>query len=721
MTSATTDRRIGLTADKGYKVPVTAATTANITLEGEQTIDGVAVLAVNAAGYADRVLVKDQTDPIENGIWDVNTGPWTRSLDANTTQDLAKGSQVFVAGGSQYQQIFSVTTSAPINPGVTAINFTNVFIFDSDAINVDQFGAIGDGNSAHAQTNAEAFYSASQALQAIGGGKLTFTPGANYVVGWQIFAGVFGMGYSYQMQKMIEIEGCTNPVIIDGNGAKITVAPGLNYGSFNPVTGAPYDSVGNTNVDYAANLGYVIKLTNNRNVLVRSLEIDGNVNNQVIGGRWGDLGIQINAYSILADTNDQLVLEDLYVHHNALDGFSVDYDGLTTSTLQVYPVTFLNCRSLYNTRQGLSWIGGNFLTATNCDFSYTGQHGAFAYSPPGSGVDIEPENSICSNSTWTNCVFNANSGPGMISDNGGAGTSFNHKFIDCLFIGTIQYSMWAEANDMVFTNCKIVGSFPRGSGTPFGTVFNSCVLSMTATDSPSGTIYGTFIDLGGGSPATFNECIFTADSTHRLITGNGDVNYRNCSMTQVSADAASTSGNWYGDNTVTTNGTITVGANYGQLLLNGVQQPSLPRRLAYELFYANDGASGLAPRRVYYYDLLPAAALSTPIKICDTIFNTAPASSGFYGWVCIGSGVTGRTGSISAASNNLTISSGAGIADGDYVSVAGAGPAGAALLRTVSSGGGTTTLVLSGAAASTTVSGAAITHYGTWSTFGAIT
>ncbi|GAH59053.1 unnamed protein product, partial [marine sediment metagenome] len=41
---------------------VAVATTETITLSGEQTIDGILT-------SEDRVLVKDQTDPTENGIY----------------------------------------------------------------------------------------------------------------------------------------------------------------------------------------------------------------------------------------------------------------------------------------------------------------------------------------------------------------------------------------------------------------------------------------------------------------------------------------------------------------------------------------------------------------------------------------------------------------------------------------------------------------------------
>lgn len=76
-----------------WKASVNAATTANIALTGTQTIDGVGVVAGN------RVLVKNQTDPIENGIWVVSAGAWTRSTDADTDAEI-NGMVTFISAGT---------------------------------------------------------------------------------------------------------------------------------------------------------------------------------------------------------------------------------------------------------------------------------------------------------------------------------------------------------------------------------------------------------------------------------------------------------------------------------------------------------------------------------------------------------------------------------------------------------------------------------------------
>ena len=74
------------------KAAVLVATTANITLSGEQTIDGFTT-------SSSRVLVKNQSLSQNNGIYVSSSGAWTRSADANTWNQLISA-YVFVEQGT---------------------------------------------------------------------------------------------------------------------------------------------------------------------------------------------------------------------------------------------------------------------------------------------------------------------------------------------------------------------------------------------------------------------------------------------------------------------------------------------------------------------------------------------------------------------------------------------------------------------------------------------
>ena len=106
--------RLGLDVKDSVRV----ATTANITLSGTQAIDGVNVVA------GDRVLVKDQSTALQNGIYVVAVGSWTRASDANLSSEVTPGLFVFVEEGTANDNTgWVLSTNAPITLDTTALAF----------------------------------------------------------------------------------------------------------------------------------------------------------------------------------------------------------------------------------------------------------------------------------------------------------------------------------------------------------------------------------------------------------------------------------------------------------------------------------------------------------------------------------------------------------------------------------------------------------------------
>lgn len=107
---AVTDLTAAITAateSKAWKDPVKAASVgANITLSGTQTIDGVALVA------GDRVLIKDQTNHAQDGIYVVAAGAWSRAADANTAAEHTNATVLVLAGtqnaGDTYTQTATI-------------------------------------------------------------------------------------------------------------------------------------------------------------------------------------------------------------------------------------------------------------------------------------------------------------------------------------------------------------------------------------------------------------------------------------------------------------------------------------------------------------------------------------------------------------------------------------------------------------------------------------
>jgi hypothetical protein len=114
-------------ATKGYvdalaqgidaKASVVAATTANITLSGAQTIDGISIVA------GDRVLVKDQSTASANGIYLCATGSWTRTTDADTYAELVAAFTFVEKGTTNADSGFICTIDAGGTLGSTSITW----------------------------------------------------------------------------------------------------------------------------------------------------------------------------------------------------------------------------------------------------------------------------------------------------------------------------------------------------------------------------------------------------------------------------------------------------------------------------------------------------------------------------------------------------------------------------------------------------------------------
>jgi nitrous oxidase accessory protein NosD len=134
MPATATDRLNNLTTSVAVKAPVRTISTANLTLSGLQTVGGVTVVE------GDRVLVKNQTDTADNGIYVASTSAWQRSEDFDGNRDVAYGTLVVAALDNGEGLVYQVTSTNPVVIGTSAITFR----------------AFTDPNRIYEQTEAEA-------------------------------------------------------------------------------------------------------------------------------------------------------------------------------------------------------------------------------------------------------------------------------------------------------------------------------------------------------------------------------------------------------------------------------------------------------------------------------------------------------------------------------------------------------------------------------------
>ena len=107
-----------LAAGLSWKQPVAVATLTAITLSGLQVIDGYTTLV------GDRVLVKNQGNAADNGIYIAASGAWTRSSDADSWNEFVSAI-TFVNYGTQKGSAWYCSAQPGGTLGVTAINWSN--------------------------------------------------------------------------------------------------------------------------------------------------------------------------------------------------------------------------------------------------------------------------------------------------------------------------------------------------------------------------------------------------------------------------------------------------------------------------------------------------------------------------------------------------------------------------------------------------------------------
>lgn len=113
----------GLIQGLSWKQAVRAASTANVSVSSApSSLDGVTLVA------GDRVLLKNQTTPAENGIytWNGVSVAMTRTPDADAAAELANASVSVTEGTTLADTQWVQTTNLPITLNTTALAFVQL-------------------------------------------------------------------------------------------------------------------------------------------------------------------------------------------------------------------------------------------------------------------------------------------------------------------------------------------------------------------------------------------------------------------------------------------------------------------------------------------------------------------------------------------------------------------------------------------------------------------
>jgi hypothetical protein len=359
-------------------------------------------------------------------------------------------------------------------------------------LNVKDFGAKGDGIS----DDYNALIAASGAINKNGGGTLFFPRGTYYI-----------KPYNTQQKKYPNIEfiNC-NGVNVIGDHAVISV-----NGNFKRTKDFEAGTHGNGN----SYINEVIPLlfTNCKNVHVEGFEINGNVNLMTRDAHLAEG----RAHLILLNGCEQVILNNLYLHHAQSDGVYITGKDKPTINVKMYDVVSSN-----NARQGMSITGLTGGEFTNCRFTNTGEtQGSYGYHAPSAGVDIEPrtyKDYKTGNIVFNKCTFDNNIG------------------------GQFICTSPSNTSNIVLKNCSIISNAKSSKYTMIlsavGVVVDSCTI-----DCMNGDIYAK--GKASGSSVNILNCTIKSNFSGIRAISSEDVDTLNVNNNKLICTAVSTGKAYY--------------------------------------------------------------------------------------------------------------------------------------------------------------------------------
>ncbi|HEX4800882.1 MAG TPA: hypothetical protein VFU91_06850 [Sphingomicrobium sp.] len=429
----------------------------------------------------------------------------------------------------------------------------------------EQFGARGDG----AANDTAAFQRLAAEVNRRGGGTISLRSGRTYVVGGQNLRKEAGGWFA---EPILNLSGLHSALKILGNGARLRAQPGLRYGTFDVETGEPvhHPLPYVKRVDLAEAYGGMIWVRDcHEPVEIRDVELDGNVQQLRIGGKFGDAGWQIPAIGLRLQRNlGPEVVHNVYTHHHALDGAmfigSPGRSGRGTITHFV---------ARYNGRQGASVTAGHGYDFADCEFSHSAR--LAVKSAPAAGVDIEAESGRIRDLTFARCSFVDNGGCGLLADSGPSQVA---RFTDCRFIGTTNWSAWPKKPSFSFNGCTFVGAVvhPYPDADPGQAAhFVDCTFTDDPRLSPTGKVFvgpGPIVNLAESDNVLFDHCTFRCVAAGQLPWSWKAI-YRDCLLSQTSSKGATPKGRFRGRTTISGPVDLNGSVVEGTLIVNGRPMP----------------------------------------------------------------------------------------------------------------------------------------------------
>jgi len=458
-----------------WKQPVLCATTANITLSGLQTLDGITVVA------GDRVLVKNQGTASQNGIYLASATAWSRAPDADVWTDLISA-LVFVETGSTLAGSAWYCSAQPGGTlGTTAVNWSNFSVAATYTAGTGLTLASYQFSITNTGVSAGAYGSASKTLTATvnAQGQLTVLAATDIAIANTQVSGLGTM--STQAASSVAITGGTiNGVTIGGTTAGAVTAT-LFTGPATGLTGTA------TSLSIGGNAATATSATTATNLA---------------GGATGSLPYQTSSgtTTLLAASTDGYVLRLA----SGVPAWSADYTGTVTSVSGTGTVSGISLSGTV-TSSGSLTLGGTL------DLS----------SPPaigGTTANTITGTTITASTKFVGTNFDASgsgggnlrtaSGSSVLQWGGGGGVNLTLDGAFNMNPANATISIAPTGTGTLTVNPATAGTMNNmaiGGTTPLAGAFTT--LSATSTVSVNGSVGSSgqvLTSAGAGSPAVWS-------------------------------------------------------------------------------------------------------------------------------------------------------------------------------------------------------------------------
>jgi hypothetical protein len=487
-----------------WKQPVLCATTANITLSGLQTLDGITVVA------GDRVLVKNQGTQSQNGIYLASATAWSRAPDADVWTDLISA-LVFVETGSTLAGSAWYCSAQPGGTlGTTAVNWSNFSVAATYTAGTGLTLASYQFSITNTGVSAGAYGSASKTLTATvnAQGQLTVLAATDIAIANTQVSGLGTM--STQAASSVAITGGTiNGVTIGGTTAGAVTAT-LFTGPATGLTGTA------TSLSIGGNAATATSATTATNLA---------------GGATGSLPYQTSSgtTTLLAASTDGYVLRLA----SGVPAWSADYTGTVTSVSGTGTVSGISLSGTV-TSSGSLTLGGTL------DLS----------SPPaigGTTANTITGTTITASTKFVGTNFDASgsgggnlrtaSGSSVLQWGGGGGVNLTLDGAFNMNPANATISIAPTGTGTLTVNPATAGTMNNmaiGGTTPLAGAFTT--LSATSTVSANGSVGSSgqvLTSAGAGSPA-----VWSTPTAYATVTDDTTTN-----ATRYPLFAAVTTGN----------------------------------------------------------------------------------------------------------------------------------------------------------------------------------